>query len=132
MVHAGEQAGNLEQVLERLADFGERQVKLQNKVIAAMAYPAFMLVVGTIMVWIMLVVVVPKVMNIFESFNQVLPLHTRILIWTSTFLQDYWWLLLILVSLATWAFITWKRRPRGRATWDRFKLRAPIFGKLGH
>lgn len=130
MVHAGEQAGTLEQVLERLSDFAERQVKLRNKVIAAMAYPAFMLVIGGLMVWIMLVVVVPKVMNIFESFDQILPWYTRALIGLSSFLQGYWWLLLILAAGSTWGFVSWKGRPRGRAQWDAFKLRVPVFGRL--
>ncbi len=130
MVHAGEQAGTLEQVLERLADFTEQQVKLRNKIMAAMAYPAFMVVVGSFMVWIMLVVVVPKVMHIFESFDQVLPWYTRLLIVISSFLQGYWWLILLLVVLATWGFTAWKRRPKGRAKWDSFKLRVPIFGNL--
>lgn len=130
MVHAGEQAGTLEQVLDRLADFAERQVKLRNKITAAMAYPAFMLFVGGIMVWIMLVVVVPKVMHIFESFNQVLPWYTRALIGVSTFLQGYWWLLIIVVGLSIWGFLSWKRRPSGRARWDTIKLKAPLFGRL--
>ncbi len=130
MVHAGEQAGTLEQVLERLADFAERQVKLRNKITAAMAYPAFMLFVGGIMVWIMLVVVVPKVMHIFESFNEVLPWYTRVLIGLSNFLQGFWWLIILVVGLGTWGFLTWKRRPAGRATWDTIKLRAPMFGRL--
>ena len=130
MVRAGEQAGTLEQVLERLADFTERQVKLRNKVLAAMAYPAFMLFIGSGMVWLMLVVVVPKVMHIFETFNEVLPWYTRALIGLSTFLQGYWWLLILLVGGISWGFVTWKRRPRGRAAWDDFKLRVPIFGRL--
>lgn len=130
MVHAGEQAGTLEQVLERLADFTEQQVRLRNKILAAMAYPAFMMLVGSFMVWIMLVVVVPKVMHIFESFDQVLPWYTRLLIAVSTFLQGYWWLLLALVVVGIWVFTAWKRRPKGRASWDSFKLKLPIFGRL--
>lgn len=130
MVHAGEQAGTLEQVLERLAEFTEQQVRLKNKIVAAMAYPGFMMVVGSFMVWIMLVVVVPKVMHIFESFDQVLPWYTRVLIFVSTFLQGYWWLLLGLLIVGIWGFTAWKKRPKGRATWDGMKLRAPIFGNI--
>ncbi len=130
MVHAGEQAGNLEQVLERLADFTEQQVKLRNKIIAAMAYPVFMMVIGSLMLWIMLIVVVPKVMNIFESFDQALPWYTEILIVISTFLQNWWWLLLIGIIGGAWGFSYWKRQPKGRAIWDAFKLRVPIFGRL--
>jgi general secretion pathway protein F len=130
MVHAGEQAGNLEQVLERLADFTEQQVKLRNKVVAAMAYPGFMMLVGSLMVWIMLVVVVPKVMHIFESFDQVLPWYTRLLIVVSTFLQGYWWLLLLLMVAGGWLLNRWRQTPKGRARWDAFTLRVPLFGTL--
>lgn len=130
MVHAGEQAGNLEQVLERLADFTEAQVKLRNKIIAAMAYPAFMMLVGSGMLWIMLVVVVPKVVRIFESFDRALPWYTQALIYVSTFLTGYWWVLLIGLVGGALGFRYWKRQPTGRAMWDAFKLRVPVVGRL--
>jgi general secretion pathway protein F len=130
MVHAGEQAGNLEQVLERLADFTEQQGKLRSKIIAAMAYPLFMMLVGSGMLYIMLIVVVPKVVRIFESFDQALPWYTQALILLSDFLQGYWWALLIGIGGATWGFIYWKRRPAGRSAWDGIKLRIPIVGRL--
>jgi general secretion pathway protein F len=130
MVHAGEQAGTLEQVLERLADFTEQQVKLRNKVIAAMAYPAFMMLVGSGMLWIMLVVVVPKVVHIFESFDRALPWYTQALIFVSGFLTGYWWVLLIGLVGGVVGFRYWRRQPRGRAAWDAFTLRVPVAGKL--
>ncbi len=130
MVHAGEHAGNLEHVLARLADFTERQVALRNKVLSAMAYPILMMFMGTVMVGIMLIVVVPKVTQIFESFEKILPWYTRVLIAVSDFLQGYWWLLLIILGGAIWGFNAWKTRPNGRARWDAFKLRVPLFGRL--
>lgn len=130
MVHAGEQAGTLEQVLDRLADFTDQQVKLKNKILAAMAYPAFMMLVGSIMLWIMLVVVVPKVVVIFESFDRALPWYTQALIILSTFLQGYWWLLLLGIIGGIWGFTYWKKKPKGHAMWDAFKLRVPVFGRL--
>lgn len=130
MVHAGEQAGNLEQVLERLADFTEQQVKLKNKIVAAMAYPVFMVLVGSLMMWIMLVVVVPKVMNIFESFDQALPWYTQLLIYVSNFLRGYWWLIGTALAGGSYGFVRWKRTAKGHEKWDGFKLWVPIFGKL--
>jgi general secretion pathway protein F len=80
MVAAGEASGTLEQVLTRLADFMEGQSKLRGKVGAALAYPALMLVIGTVLISIMMVVVVPKVTSIFASLDRALPWYTSLLI----------------------------------------------------
>jgi general secretion pathway protein F len=80
MVAAGEASGTLEQVLSRLADFMEGQSKLRGKVGAALAYPALMLVIGTVLISIMMVVVVPKVTSIFDSLDRALPWYTSLLI----------------------------------------------------
>jgi len=130
MVNAGEQSGTLEGVLERLAYFLESQSALKNKVISALAYPVFMAIVGSIIVWIMLVVVVPKVTRIFETFGRELPWYTRLLITTSNFLKDYWWLVLLIIVLMIFGFSYWKKTPKGRVIWDRFKLKMPIFGPI--
>src|SRR5271170_96490 len=80
MVAAGEASGTLEQVLTRLADFMEGQSKLRGKVGAALAYPALMLVIGSVLISIMMVVVVPKVTSIFASLDRALPWYTSLLI----------------------------------------------------
>jgi general secretion pathway protein F len=83
MVAAGEASGTLEAVLERLADFMESQSKLRGKVGAALAYPALMVVIGSGLITVMMVVVVPKVTAIFESLDRALPWYTQVLIGTS-------------------------------------------------
>jgi general secretion pathway protein F len=83
MVAAGEASGTLEAVLERLADFMESQSKLRGKVGAALAYPALMVVIGSTLITVMMVVVVPKVTAIFESLDRALPWYTQALIGTS-------------------------------------------------
>lgn len=130
MVHAGEQSGTLEQVLERLADFIESSDRLKNKVIGAMAYPAFMLAVGVVVINILMIVVVPKVTSIFESFDKELPIYTRILVAVSSFMSSFWWLVLILTVAGIWGFRKWKKTTQGEYSWHRFTLRAPIFGSL--
>jgi general secretion pathway protein F len=80
MVAAGEASGTLEPVLERLADFMESQSKLRGKVGAALAYPALMVVIGSALITVMMVVVVPKVTAIFESLDRALPWYTQLLI----------------------------------------------------
>src|SRR5215472_1374538 len=84
MVAAGEASGTLEQVLERLADFMENQSKLRGKVIAALAYPALMVVIGSSLISVMMVFVVPKVTQIFESLDKALPWYTETLIFVSS------------------------------------------------
>ena len=80
MVAAGEASGTLEAVLERLADFMESQSKLRGKVGAALAYPALMMIIGSALITLMMVVVVPKVTSIFESMDRALPWYTELLI----------------------------------------------------
>jgi general secretion pathway protein F len=84
MVAAGEASGTLEQVLARLSDFMEGQSKLRGKVGAALAYPALMVVIGTVLISIMMVVVVPKVTSIFASLDRALPWYTDLLITVSS------------------------------------------------
>ncbi len=130
MVAAGEASGTLDGVLARLASFLENQAKLKNKVTSALAYPAFMLLMGMVTVSIMMVVVVPKVTAIFEDFEQALPWYTQVLIWMSGVFTNYWWLLIGLGTLGVFGFRRWKASPKGRESWDRFTLDAPLFGSL--
>jgi len=130
MVNAGEASGTLEAVLARLADFMEAQVKLKNKVVGALAYPGFMALMGVVILWVMMVVVVPKVSAIFEDFKAALPWYTSALISASHFLGTFWWLVLGLFAGAVVFFVRWKATPEGSYRWDAFSLRVPVFGEL--
>ncbi len=130
MVAAGEASGTLEAVLARLADFMEGQVKLKNKVVGALAYPAFMAIMGVVILWVMMVVVVPKVSAIFEDFKAALPWYTALLINISKVMGTFWWLMIILVAGGGYAFARWKKTPEGHYRWDAFTLRVPLFGEL--
>jgi len=130
MVRAGEASGTLQQVLERLTSFMESQSKLQGKVTSAMAYPVLMAIIGTVLVSVLMVAVVPNVTTIFASMDQALPWYTALLIGTSDFMSSYWWLLLILLGLSTYVFRRWKRTPKGKLRWDSFVLKVPVFGKV--
>jgi general secretion pathway protein F len=103
MVAAGEASGTLEGVLERLADFMESQSKLRGKVGAALAYPALMTVIGSALITVMMVVVVPKVTAIYESLDRALPWYTEALIGTSRAVASNQ-MLGFLVSLFTFTF----------------------------
>jgi len=114
MVSAGEASGTLEAVLARLADFMEAQDKLKNKIVGAMAYPAFMAFAGAGILSLMMTVVVPKVSAIFEDFKAALPWYTAALITTSRILGSFWWLILAVLIGAVWLFLRWKKTPEGR------------------
>lgn len=130
MVAAGESSGTLDSVLERLADHLDASSRLKTKVVSALAYPAFMVFFGVVVLAILMVVVVPKVTSIFEGFDATLPWYTRALIFLSTAIADFWWLMLLAVGGAVYAFRRWLATPKGRSTWDARVLKLPVAGKL--
>jgi general secretion pathway protein F len=117
-------------VLVRLADFTESQARLRSKILGTMAYPAAMLVIGSIVLGILFTVVIPKITKIFEDTRATLPWMTRALIAFSSFVSTWWWALLVAAALGVWAFLRWKRTPAGRMRWHRAALRLPVFGRL--
>jgi len=130
MVRAGEASGALDAVLTRLADFTENQARLQQKILSTMLYPAIMMVVGGGILVALMVFVVPKVTKIFETMKATLPLSTRILIATSNFFQNWWFIAVPLMALGVWLFMRWTTSPKGKPTWDRITLKLPVVGNL--
>ncbi len=130
MVEAGEASGTLEVVLLRLADFTEAQVKLARKIKGSMTYPIIMMVVGTVMISIIFIFVIPKITKIFVSMKKALPLQTEICIWISNFLTNWWWAVIIGLLMSWKLFLKWKETPKGRSKWDRFLLKAPIVSEI--
>lgn len=130
MVRAGETAGNLEHVLKRLAEFMDGQVRLRAKISSALMYPAVMAVVGIGITAMLMVVVVPKITQIFADMGKALPWNTRLLIWTSDITGNYWWLIGALGIASYFAFRWWKNRPAGRSLLDRIWLRLWVVGPL--
>src|SRR5215470_2303970 len=103
MVRAGELAGNLDDVLRRLADFLEGSQKLKSKVQSAMIYPAVMVLVGTAIMTILMVKVIPNITEMFTQQGKTLPINTRMLIASSDFFRNWWWALGIgLVGAVFW------------------------------
>ena len=130
MVNAGEQSGNLDLVLERMADYGENRQILQQKIRNAMIYPVLLTIICLGIVGLLLIYVVPEVVRVFEAGEQELPIITRILIATSDFLRSWWWLLLAVVVGSAWGFRRWLREPQARYRYDAFKLRMPLIGRV--
>ena len=129
-VAAGEQAGHLDNVLERLADYTEGRDQLRQKVVAAMLYPIVLTVLCFGIVSALLVYVVPQVVSVFESSKAKLPLMTQLLIATSGFLRAYGIYILIGIVLAVVLFRRWLRNPDARRRFHHVQLRLPLVGKL--
>lgn len=130
MVKAGEASGTLDIVLQRLADFLEDQVRLKNQIASAMAYPVFMLIIGTIILFGLIIFVIPKVTEVFSEMHQALPLPTIILIGISNFIKTYWWLLIATIIGGIYIFKMYISTGRGREWYDQLLLNLPVVGKL--
>ncbi len=130
MIRAGEASGSLAVVLERLADFGEKQQALKGRLQVALIYPIFMALVGTGILFVLITYVVPNITQVFTDMNQVLPLPTQLLIAFSAFVKQFWWLLVGIIVALISLFRYWLGRPSGRSWWDLIKLRIPIVGPV--
>ncbi|OUR97009.1 type II secretion system protein GspF [Halobacteriovorax marinus] len=130
MVEAGESSGTLEVVLLRLADFTEAHVKLKNKVKGAMTYPLIMMIVGSLMMGIIFIFVIPKITKIFETMKKELPLQTQVCIWISEFLKSYWWAVILAGFGSVIFFNKYITTKKGKSRWDSFLLKLPVIGNL--
>jgi general secretion pathway protein F len=130
MVRAGEASGALDVVLLRLADYTESSSELRSRIRSAMIYPVVMITFSLIILVFLITFVVPRVTRIFVESKQVLPVPTRVLLAMSNFFVQWWFLILGLIVIGGVAFRYWVRSPRGRLAYDRWVLRAPVFGKI--
>src|SRR5436189_4279577 len=132
MVKSGETGGSLDDVLLRLADMIETEVKLRGKIKSAMTYPIAVVALVILILSAMLLFVVPQFKNIFTELGGTLPLPTRVLLMMSDVFKKYWFIVLAGVFAFRFFLRRWKRTPAGRMTVDGIKLRVPIFGTLFH
>jgi general secretion pathway protein F len=130
MVRAGEASGSLETVLIRIAEFMDQQEELRSKVTTAMFYPLAMALVGVGVVTLLMVKVVPGIAEMFEGQGAELPFTTRSLIWLSSVIANFWWLLIIGFGAMIYGFRKWRATPAGRELTDRFILAMPVIGEL--
>jgi len=130
IINAGEVSGNLDIVLNRLADFMEKSTALKSKIQSAFVYPIFMFIVGSGVMFFMMIYVIPKISKIFEASEKALPLSTLILMTISNFLIDNLAIMLILPFLIGFVLMKFVRSERGKRFTDILILKLPIFGKL--
>jgi len=129
-VSAGEQSGNLTLILEKLASFTESKRKLQEQVKNALIYPSALIITAILVISFMLAYVVPKVIYIFENFDQQLPLLTRLIISLSDFIRENWLTIIIFIVLLIALIRYFLRDYKIKKKYHTLLLRLPIFGRL--
>lgn len=134
MIRAGEVGGVLDETLNRVADILEANLSLRSKIRSAMAYPAVVLVLIVLVTTAMIVFVVPVFENLYADLGEgaALPLPTKLLVTLSSVLRSLWFVVIGLAVLAAWGFRRWIASENGRLTWDKIRLRLPVFGGLVH
>jgi type II secretory pathway component PulF len=130
MVRVGEEAGVLPKVMTDLADLLEHEDEVRGEVLAAVAYPIFVLVFGVLTVTALLTIVLPRLFGMLEDMLTVLPWPTLVLLKTSHALHDHWLLMLIGVGGLVGGIWWYIRSPAGSAVWDQFKLKLPVIGPV--
>jgi len=131
LVAAGEQAGVLDTVLDRLATYKEKILAIKGKIKSALFYPAMVITVAIVVVTVIMVFVIPSFKEVFSSFGASLPGPTLLVIAISDFFVAYWYFVaLIFVGGIVGSWFLWKRVPAFRRVFDRISLKIPIIGKV--
>jgi len=130
MVSAGEASGTLDITLDRLADFLDEQVRFRGRIAAALAYPAFMTIIGLGMLLFIFSFVMPRIIGMFQDMKQQLPFITLMLLGVVRFLSSFWWVLLLALAGGAYYFRRYARTPVGKENIDARLLRLPVFGSL--
>ena len=131
LVKAGEQAGVLEALLDKIATYKEKTEYLKSKIKKAMFYPTAVIIVAIIVTSILLIFVVPQFEQLFTSFGADLPAFTRVVVNMSEFMQEYWWIVMGIIVAAAHGFLQAKKRSvKFNRAIDRIILKLPIIGPI--
>ncbi|CAB9492296.1 type II secretion system F family protein [Alteromonas macleodii] len=130
VVVVGENTGKLDDVFLQLALYFEREQETRKRIKSALRYPTFVLIALAIAMFILNLFVVPVFTQMFERFDTELPIMTRVLIGTSNFFVNYWWLILIVLIGIIFSAKQYVNSTNGRLKWDKFKLKLPVVGSI--
>jgi type IV pilus assembly protein PilC len=131
LVEAGEAAGILEAILDRLAIYEEKTLALKSKIKSALMYPIAVLVVAFVVLAVIMIFVIPAFKDVFSSFGADLPAPTLFVIAISEFFVSYWWAIFgFLIGGTYFFFESWRRSERMQKVMDRLLLKVPVFGDL--
>lgn len=130
MIKSGESSGQLGKSLMYLADEMEKNYDLLSQVKSALIYPIFILGGIVLVGLLMMILVVPQLVTVLESFGGELPWTTRAFIGVSNFIGGYWWAIILAILICAGWFSYYVSTAEGRYNWDKFKLRVPLFGPM--
>ncbi|MBU3735554.1 MAG: type II secretion system F family protein [Methylobacterium sp.] len=131
LVNAGEQAGILDSLLDRLATYKEKILAIKSKIKSALFYPISIVVVAFVITAVIMIFVIPAFKELFSSFGADLPTPTVVVMNLSDFFVQYWYAIFGSIGGGIWFFFyTWKRSEKMQATMDRLMLKMPVFGEL--
>lgn len=130
LVKAGEAAGILDTILNKLSEFMEKQDKIRKQIKSAMTYPTIVVVIGIGVIIGLMVFVVPQFVGMLKESNQEIPAVTQFVIDTSNFIQNYFVVMMIGLFGGYFIFNNWKQTKSGKLSWDRISMRAPVFGSI--
>ena len=130
LIAAGESSGHLLEMLDRLAALKQKQLKVRNSIVGALIYPCMLMTLGVSMFATLLLVIVPRFSELFQTLDAPLPASTAVLVGVSVVFRRYWWLIALLVAAMVVAFITFLRSPRGALLRDTVVLKLPYVGRI--
>ncbi len=131
LIEAGEQAGILETLLDRLATYKEKMIAIKSKIKSALFYPIAIIIVAFVITAVIMIFVIPAFKQVFTSFGADLPAPTLIVMAISDYFVAYWWAIFGGIGGGLYAFFyVWKRSEAMQFAMDRLLLRVPVFGSL--
>jgi len=131
LVQAGEQAGILDSLLDRLATYKEKILAIKGKIKSAMFYPTAIIIAAVIVISVIMIFVIPQFKELFAGFGAALPLPTQIVIMTSEIFLNYWWLIFGVLGGSIYGLLELKKRSRSfQITLDKLSLKLPVLGEV--
>lgn len=130
LIKAGETGGVLDEVLAELVDYYRNRDKINKEVKSALYYPITIVIVAIVAVFILMGFVLPNILDMLTGFGGQIPLPTKILIFVSNLISAYWWLILIVLTIASFLLRAYIKTPKGRLRKDKLLLKIPVIGDL--
>ncbi len=130
LIKSGEQSGKLDVILNQLANNLEKDREFKSKVRGAMIYPIMVIGMMIVVMFVMMIFVIPKLTSLYTQSSMDLPLPTKVLMITSSFFVNFWWMIILFMVVGFIAFKKWVATPDGRYKFDAFLLKVPIISKI--
>jgi type IV pilus assembly protein PilC len=130
LIKTAESSGLLDKIMTRLAENLEKKEELVHTIRGALLYPVIVVVMMILVMIVMMIYVIPQLTVLYGNLSLQLPVSTEIVIGSSTFLTNYWYIAITLLVVVIYSVRNWYRKPGGRKTVDKYLLKLPIFGRL--